>query len=65
TAVIASQRVSMASRCHRIAVLEDGVVSECGTHAELLRNHGFYARLHEQQTRGGHIPESPPNRASQ
>ncbi len=59
TAVIASQRVSMASRCHRIAVLEDGVISEFGTHEELLQLGGFYARLHEQQTKGGNEP--PPD----
>ena len=50
TAVIVSQRVSMAQRCHRIAVLADGLVSEYGTHAELLAGNGFFARLHAQQT---------------
>jgi ABC-type multidrug transport system fused ATPase/permease subunit len=50
TAVIVSQRVSMAKRCHRICTIEDGVVSEFGTHAELVKAGGFYARLHAQQT---------------
>ena len=50
TAVIVSQRVSMAMRCHRICVLKDGLVSEYGTHRELLANCGFYARLYQQQT---------------
>jgi ABC-type multidrug transport system fused ATPase/permease subunit len=50
TAVIVSQRVSMARRCRRIAVLADGLVSELGSHEELLANGGFYARLHAQQT---------------
>ena len=50
TAIIVSQRVSMASRCHRICTIEEGVISEYGTHAELLKNKGFYARLHAQQT---------------
>ncbi len=50
TAVIVSQRVSMAKCCHRICTIENGVISEYGTHAELLAGRGFYARLHEQQT---------------
>lgn len=48
--MIVSQRVSMARRCHRICTLENGMVTESGTHEELLRRGGFYARLHAQQT---------------
>ncbi|MEI8122246.1 MAG: ABC transporter ATP-binding protein [bacterium] len=51
TAVIVSQRVSMAMRCQRICVLENGVVAETGTHDELTIGNGFYARLYRQQTR--------------
>ncbi|MEI6788784.1 MAG: ABC transporter ATP-binding protein [bacterium] len=51
TAVIVSQRVSMAMRCQRICVLDNGVVAETGTHDELVKRNGFYARLHRQQTR--------------
>jgi ABC-type multidrug transport system fused ATPase/permease subunit len=50
TAVIVSQRVSMAKRCHRICTIEEGIVSEFGTHAELVKAGGFYGRLHAQQT---------------
>jgi ABC-type multidrug transport system fused ATPase/permease subunit len=51
TAVIVSQRVSMAMRCQRICVLDGGVVAETGTHDDLVKGNGFYARLYRQQTR--------------
>jgi ATP-binding cassette subfamily B protein len=51
TAVIVSQRVSMAMRCQRICVLDGGVITEAGTADELVKAGGFYARLHRQQTR--------------
>jgi ABC-type multidrug transport system fused ATPase/permease subunit len=51
TAVIVTQRVSMAQRCHRIYVLENGVISEQGTHDQLAVQNGFYARLVERQTK--------------
>lgn len=50
TAVIVSQRVSMAVRCQHVAVLDHGTVSEYGTHQELLQNNGFYATLFREQT---------------
>ncbi len=50
TAIMVSQRVSMAMRCHKIVVLEDGLVKEFGTHRELIALQGFYAKLHSQQT---------------
>ncbi|MDZ4199974.1 MAG: ABC transporter ATP-binding protein [Kiritimatiellia bacterium] len=50
TAVIVSQRVSMARRCHRICVLNNGMMEESGTHDELAAQKGFYGRLVAQQT---------------
>ncbi len=50
TAIMVSQRVSMAMRCHKIAVIDNGVITEYGSHAELLERDGFYAKLFRQQT---------------
>ncbi len=50
TAALVSQRVSMAQRCQRICVLQDGQIAEIGTPDELLARGGYYARLHAQQT---------------
>ena len=44
------QRVSMARLCRRICVIEDGLVTDSGTHAELIARDGFYARLYARQT---------------
>jgi ATP-binding cassette, subfamily B, bacterial len=50
TAVIVSQRVSMALRCHRVVVLDQGRIIENGPPARLLANNGTFAALHRQQT---------------
>lgn len=50
TAVIVSQRISMARLCRKICVIENGVVVDSGTHAELIAREGFYARLNARQT---------------
>ena len=49
TLLIVTHRVSSARLASRIAVLDKGRVVDVGTHDELIRSDGLYARMHERQ----------------
>jgi len=49
TAIIVSHRLSSVTRAHRIFVLEAGVVMESGSHCDLLKAGGRYAKLFQMQ----------------
>jgi len=51
-AVLISHRFSTVRMADRIAVIEDGQISELGSHAELLALGGTYSRLFEMQAEG-------------
>jgi ATP-binding cassette subfamily B protein len=51
TSFIIAHRLSTIKRASRIVVVEDGRITEIGTHSELLRARGHYYRLYTQQFR--------------
>jgi ATP-binding cassette, subfamily B, multidrug efflux pump len=52
TVIAIAHRLSTIAAMDRIVVLEDGAVAEEGTHAELLRRNGLYARFWARQSGG-------------
>jgi ABC-type multidrug transport system fused ATPase/permease subunit len=52
TTLIIAHRLSTVRSADRIVVLESGRVQESGSHAELLKQEGIYARLVDLQARG-------------
>jgi subfamily B ATP-binding cassette protein MsbA len=51
TTLIIAHRLSTIKMAHRIAVMQDGRISELGTHGELIERNGLYARLYAMQFR--------------
>ena len=56
TVIAIAHRLSTIARMHRLVVLEQGRIVEHGTHDELLRLNGHYAKLWAHQS-GGFLPD--------
>ena len=50
TNIIISHRTSSLKNSHHIIVLDNGSISEQGTHNDLIKQNGFYAQMHKKQT---------------
>ena len=51
TSFVIAHRLSTIVNAHRVYVIEEGRVVECGSHAELLAQKGVYNRLYQSQFR--------------
>ena len=49
TTIIISHRITSIQLADRIIVIEDGQVSDMGTHEELVNKPGFYREIFERQ----------------
>ncbi len=58
TSFVVAHRLSTIVNADKIVVLERGVVTEVGSHAELLSSEGLYARLYREQFRVALQPAS-------
>jgi ATP-binding cassette subfamily B protein len=59
TTFVVAHRLSTVVDADRIVVLRDGRVEAVGTHAELLAQGGYYARLFARHARGGLVEPLP------
>jgi ATP-binding cassette subfamily B multidrug efflux pump len=49
TSIVVAHRLATVQRLQKIAVLHQGQVAECGTHGELMKLQGLYAKLYAYQ----------------
>ncbi len=49
TTIIVSHRISSAKNADKIIILEDGAISQQGSHHELLQQEGYYKKLYAKQ----------------
>ena len=65
TSVVIAHRLSTIRSAHRILVVQEGRIAEQGSHEELLRKQGAYARLYHTQNLGEIPYETGEDRSDQ
>lgn len=59
TSFVIAHRLSTIRSADKIILIDKGVVSESGTHAELMSRNGLYRKLNEMQFEFGSLTQSP------
>lgn len=59
TSFVIAHRLSTIRNADKIVLIDKGIVSESGTHSQLMSNNGLYRKLNEMQFEFGSITQSP------
>ena len=59
TSFVIAHRLSTIRNADKIVVIDNGIVSETGTHAELMKQNGLYRKLNDMQFDFGMVTQSP------
>ena len=59
TSFVIAHRLSTIRNADKIVLIDKGIVSEAGTHAELMSHNGLYRKLNDMQFDFGMITQSP------
>ncbi len=62
TTLLITHDLTLAPACDRIALIEDGTITETGSHAELIAANNRYARLYRDQSLARGRDKTPPVR---
>ena len=59
TSFVIAHRLSTILNADKIVVIDKGIVSEAGTHTELMNHNGLYRKLNDMQFEFGVVTQSP------
>ncbi|MBL0306402.1 MAG: ATP-binding cassette domain-containing protein [Chitinophagaceae bacterium] len=59
TSFVIAHRLSTIRNANKIVLIDKGIVSEAGTHTELMAHNGLYRKLNEMQFEFGVVTQSP------